>query len=318
MHLKVSINIYIGGRRRLDEDNDSIEKLTVNAIMNGIYSYNKEESEILRFISLDESFPLFINNLLDNQKIILKIVVTKITVEYDKNSQKDKKYIFSVNLGDNADTSQEQKVDFSNIINDKDSDYRIKVYKVTEVSSCSNEFQFNLTINDIIEGDNDEINLQFTPDFNSMTNQMGNRNPNANPNANSNANPNANQNANPNANPNANGNRTRMGIGNEAKCLLSSKNKNHISCQFERQTPNIDFKLTDYFSFDSNRLIYIASESSNFTFPLYCVEEAPIAAIIFISAIFLFVVIVVIITIIVINKKGRGEHSITFTIINWK
>ena len=55
MHLKVSINIYIGGRRRLDEDNDSIEKLTVNAIMNGIYSYNKEESEILRFISLDES-----------------------------------------------------------------------------------------------------------------------------------------------------------------------------------------------------------------------------------------------------------------------
>jgi hypothetical protein len=65
-------------------------------------------------------------------------------------------------------------------------------------------------------------------------------------------------------------------------CLLSSKNKNHITCEVKRETSQLNCILYDYFSFDSDQLIMISSESQ---FPLYYIEEAPIAAIIFISAI---------------------------------
>ena len=55
-------------------------------------------------------------------------------------------------------------------------------------------------------------------------------------------------------------------------------------------------------------LIFISLDES-LIFSLYCYEKPPIAAIIFISAIFIFVVIVVIVIIIFINKKGKGERG---------
>ena len=79
-------------------------------------------------------------------------------------------------------------------------------------------------------------------------------------------------------------------------------------CQMERETLNVNFTMNDYISSDQNKIIYISTEE-DFVFPLYCYEKPPIAAIIFISSIFLFVVIVVIAIVIFLNKKGRGPKG---------
>jgi hypothetical protein len=71
-------------------------------------------------------------------------------------------------------------------------------------------------------------------------------------------------------------------MGLKANCLLSSKNKNYITCQVGRETSQLNCILYEYFSFDSDQLIMISIESQ---FPLYYIEEAPFDAIIFISAI---------------------------------
>ena len=226
--------------------------------------YNYKDKEIIWFTTEDAEFTELISQYEQNQ---IKIVVTNIEYDNENSDNKDKElYIFDVYLGENADNQLEQEVDFSSIITNEVSNYSISIYKVQDISSCSDEYKFNLTTNIEVEG-NDEVTLVFK------------------------------------------GNHRNKDIQNKALCKLSSKNKKIISCQFEREIPNLNLTLNDYLSFDSNKLISISLENKDIFFSFNCEVEPPIAAIIFIATIFLFVVIIVIIIIIVINKKGRGERG---------
>ena len=270
-----------------------------------------------------------------------KIVVSKIDVVNDDNTNDVLKlYNFTISLRDNGDSQKEHDVVFSSVINNPDSDYKIRVYKLVEVSSCSSELEFNLTVDNDIEGDNKEITLEIIPQLMNMMNRTGytlGTGTGGNTGRNGTGGNTGWTGTGGNTGRNGTGGNTggtgtggytgwtgtggssytsgnysryrngSLSMGLQASCLLSSKNKNHITCQIERETSQqLNFTLNEYFSFDSDQIIFISAENP---FPLYCIEEAPIAAIIFISAIFLFVVIVVVVVIIFINKKGRGEKG---------
>ena len=319
LHLKLSISKYANGLFS-NKRNTKIESIELT----NKETYNYNGKEILGFSTTEEQFQQFEEN-------IMKIVVSKIEVVNDDNRNDILKlYNFTISLRNNGDSQKEHDVDFSNVISNPDSDYKIRVYKLVEASSCSSELEFNLTVDNDIEGDNKEITLELMPQLTFLVNRTG-----------------LSGGTGTGGYPGGFGNRTGTGgstggtgtggyiggfgnrtgtggststfgnfsrygngslsMGLKANCFLSSKNKNHITCQIERETSQqINFTLNEYFSFDSDQLILISAENE---FPLYCIEEAPIAAIIFISAIFLFVVIVVIVVIIFINKKGRGEKG---------
>ena len=95
----------------------------------------------------------------------------------------------------------------------------------------------------------------------------------------------------------------------EAKCILSKEFLDVIPCQFEEEIPVANYTLNSYLSYDSSHMVSIYMEKKGSVFPLSCLDEPPIVALIFIAAIFVFVVIVVIIIIIFINKKGKGEKG---------
>ena len=190
---------------------------------------------------------------------------------------------------DNGDSQKEHDVDFSNLINSPDSDYKIRVYKVVEASTCSSEFEFNLTIDNDIQGDNKEITLEIRPIMPYMMNRTGYT-----------AVTGTGYRGGIGTGYGGLGDRTGTGgsiytygnysrlengiqnMGLKANCLLSSKNKNHITCQVERETLQLNLTLYEYFSFDSDQLIMISTENQ---FPFYCIEELPIAALTFVSAI---------------------------------
>lgn len=264
IYIKATINIQITKSTTRNLDNDNIEEKNMTLKLSKKNEYNYKDKEIIWFTTEDAEFTELISQYEQNQ---IKIVVTNIEYDNDNSDNKDKElYIFDVYLGENADNQLEQEVDFSSIITNEVSNYSISIYKVQDMSSCSDEYKFNLTTNIEVEG-NDEVTLVFK------------------------------------------GNHRNKDIQNKALCKLSSKNKKIISCQFEREIPNLNLTLNDYLSFDSNKLISISLENKDIFFSFNCEVEPPIAAIIFIATIFLFVVIIVIIIIIVINKKGRGERG---------
>jgi len=264
IYIKATINIQITKSTTRNLDNDNIEEKNMILQLSKKTEYNYKDKEIIWFTTEDAEFTELISQYEQNQ---IKIVVTNIEYDNDNSDNKDKElYIFDVYLGENANNQLEQEVDFSSIITNELSNYSISIYKVQDISSCSDEYKFNLTTNIEVEG-NDEVTLVFK------------------------------------------GNHRNKDIQNKALCKLSSKNKKIISCQFEREIPNLNLTLNDYLSFDSNKLISISLENKDIFFSFNCEVEPPIAAIIFIATIFLFVVIIVIIIIIVINKKGRGERG---------
>lgn len=264
IYIKATINIRITKSTTRNLDNDNIEEKNMTLKLSKKNEYNYKDKEIIWFTTEDAEFTELISQYEQNQ---IKIVVTNIEYDNENSDNKDKElYIFDVYLGENADNQLEQEVDFSSIITNEVSNYSISIYKVQDISSCSDEYKFNLTTNIEVEG-NDEVTLVFK------------------------------------------GNHRNKDIQNKALCKLSSKKKKIISCQFEREIPNLNLTLNDYLSFDSNKLISISLENKDIFFSFNCEVEPPIAAIIFIATIFLFVVIIVIIIIIVINKKGRGERG---------
>ena len=347
LHLKLTITKYANG---VFSNKRSTQSESIELTQKETYKYNGKE--IIGFFTTEEQFQSFEEN-------IMKIVVTKIEVVNDDNMNDVLKlYNFTISLRDNGDSQKEHDVDFSSVINNPDSDYKIRVYKLVEVSSCSSELEFNLTVDNDIEGDNKEITLEIIPQLMYMMNRTGytlGTGTGGNTGRNGTGGNTGWTGTGGNTGRNGTGGNTggtgtggytgwtgtggntggtgtggytgwtgtggssytsgnysryrngSLSMGLQASCLLSSKNKNHITCQIETETSQqLNFTLNEYFSFDSDQIIFISAENP---FPLYCIEEAPIAAIIFISAIFLFVVIVVVVVIIFINKKGRGEKG---------
>ena len=214
-----------------------------------------------------------------------------------------KLFDIEVNLGNNTDSQKYKSIDLSGIFSgESKSDYNIRIYKVIDVSLCTDEYKFNMTVDSKIEGEEEKISLDFSMNF--ALNSGGNRTTNNRPGGTGLFGGGA-----------PTGNRPRVNMTNitrsfklNIECILSGKYNNIIPCQSSMETLNVNFSMNDYISFDENKLIFITSDK-DFIFPLYCYERPPIAAIIFITSIFFFVVIVVIVIIIFINKKGQGDKG---------
>ena len=157
LELNITIVIYISRNVRYLKDIETIE-MTVKAIKKNKISNNNEE--ISCFSIEDDQFKSIMDMYsLEN----IRIVVNKIDII--NNGVKNNNQLFALNFnlgGDNADSAKKHNIDFSKIIlEDSDSNYNIKIYKIQEISSCSNEYKFNLTIDKNIEGINNEIELSF-------------------------------------------------------------------------------------------------------------------------------------------------------------
>ena len=114
-----------------------INTKTENIKITNKEKYSCDGKEIIGFFSTtEEQFePL--------EKNIMKIVLSKMeVVNDDKENDTLKLYNFTISLRDNGDSEKEHDVDFSNVINNPDSYYKIRVYKVVEASICSSEFEF--------------------------------------------------------------------------------------------------------------------------------------------------------------------------------
>ena len=289
--LNITLLIYNTGTQRNLDENEPIEKtILVKKIAKKIIN-NKEISQ---FTTDDEDF----NSLLSKYKEgEIRIVIKKI--EKPKGEEDFSEfYNFDVNLGNNTDSETNQSIDLSLIFSgDSQSDYNIRIYKVKDISPCSEEYKFNITVDRKIEGEEEKISLDF-----SMNNQFNIGGDNA-----TNGNRPSGNYQNDNFQNSNYTNRTRT-LKLNIECTLTGKYNNIIPCQSSMETPNFNFTMNDYLNFDEKRLISITTEE-DFIFPLYCYEKPPIAAIIFITSIFFFVVIVVIVIIIFINKKGQGDKG---------
>ncbi len=262
------------------QETNIIQK-TITVHNNKEKNYIKDNYEILYYSTDDEEFTNLIQEY--NEGKMTKIVVTKIEAIEDKEGNSNL-YKLDVEFQDNADSEKNQNVDFYSLVVTEGTNYDIKVLKIKEVSLCNTEFKFNFTVDDNIKGNDAKITLTLKLDF-SRFSFRGNYSSSSGTNYTSNT------------------------PYPKADCTLSSKYKNIIPCLLNRETTaNINFSIFNYFSMDENQMISISADS-NFYFPLYCHENSPIAAIIFISSMFLFIVIVVIVIIILMNKKGRGERG---------
>lgn len=262
----LSLSVYSEDRiRNLEES-----KKCMSAKKEGSFkSNNKDEEYKIHILSGDLS-ELGID--IDN---IQKIVVNNIDV-VDDEVMENEDYEYSINLiksSDSSDSSVEGKVDMSTYEAENTTTI---IYLQESVSSCSNELQFNLTVNHDIVTSEISISIELTPTI-------------------------------PNINININNNRRPPSI--KVQCVLSSENKNKIPCQFDEEPPQFPTTLSTFMEYIDNKLIIIKPLEPDKTYVLECYEDPPIAAIISIVVLFFFVVIVVIIIIIVMNKKGRGDRG---------
>lgn len=294
--LKINITIFYSNPSRILQETKSIRKtITVKKKKNLI----KNNHEISYYSTDDEEFTNLISEYEEGK--IKRIVVTKIDIIEDKEN-KQKLYKLDVDIKDNADSDKNQKIDFySLLVSNEGTNYDIKVLKVVEVSLCADNYKFNLTVDDIIEGS--EINLTLSFNINLETLSNGRYSPSF-------SGPNFSRDISSfNGNNSSSYGGGTNSFGPKADCILSNKYKNIIPCILNRETTqNINFTIVNYFSLDEKKMISISADK-DFSFPLYCHEKSPIPALIFISSIFLFIVIVVIIIIILMNKKGRGDRG---------
>lgn len=289
--LNITILLYITVSQRNLEEQKPIEK---NILVTKKAEKISNNQQISKFSSDDNDFISLLSKYKEEE---IRIVVKKIEMMNSKDNIN--KFYLDVNLGNNEDSQKTQSKDLSLIFSEEsNSDYNIRIYKVKEISPCSEEYKFNITVDNKITGDEEIIALDFNMNMNSEFSSRGNNRPTNNSNGLSSSPKRTNDN---------NSNRTRA-FKLDIECILSEKYNNIIPCQSSMETPNFNFTMNDYLSFDEKQLISISADK-DFIFPLYCHEEPPITAIIFIVSIFLFVVIVVIVFIIFINKKGQGDKG---------
>ena len=293
--LNITLSIYTTLSRRNLDEKAPIEK---NILVKKIAKKISNNQQISQFSTDDKEF---ISLLREYREGDIRIVVKRIEMAKSKDSI-GKLFDIDVNLGNNTDSQQSKSVDLSVIFaGENKSDYNIRIYKVKEVSLCTDEYKFNLTVDSKIEGEDVKISLDFS--MNNALTSGGNRTTNSRQSS-------TNLFSGGTSSGNRSGNRTNMtrSFKLNIECILSGKYNNIIPCQSSMETLNVNFSMNDYISFDENKLIFITSDK-DFIFPLYCYEKPPIAAIIFITSIFFFVVIVVIVIIIFINKKGQGDKG---------
>ena len=300
VYLNATISVYITKSLRILDS----EPIQLTVTLKKDLSKNDENSEISRFSAVDDELSSLIGGYEQDE---VRVVVNTIEIKEDKKNIKPGKssYELKVNLGENTDSQKNQDIDYESIISGK-SQYDIRLYKVQSVTPCTSEFKFNLTLDKSIKGTEEKINITFEIDFDRLNMSSPTSRTGTVPRGNF---------PSSGIRPTGTINSTRFPSGSsgrtprlQAECTLSSKYNNIIMCEMGRETPDMNFTMNDYISSDENKIIFISTEE-DFVFPLYCYEKPPIAAIIFISSVFLFVVIVVIAIVIFLNKKGRGPKG---------
>lgn len=246
------------------------EEIEINIILSKIrHISNSNNEEILQFSQYNNDLYAYMNQ---NKENNIRIVVDKIELLGSENEiNYNELYNLKVNLGDRADTTKQSDIDFSSILmaNENNENFDLNIYTVQGISTCSHDYKFNLTLDKNIKGDEEKINLIFQRKSRSRNFEL------------------------------------------IAECTLSYKYNNLILCKVDIEVPNFNFTLSPYMNYNENntKLTIISPENDSDLFLLYCYENPPIAAIIFIPSMFVFVVIVVIVIIIFLNKKGRGEKG---------
>ena len=279
---KLSISVYLPSRIR----NLEVKNEFIIAKQSGSFKSNNNNNNhrvIILSADLNELEYIDIQNI---QKIVLKNIAN-----IDGNNFNDVSYVFDINLLTNTDTSTVANIDLSSL----DENTNAYIYLEEKVSSCSNELQFNFTVNNDININERSIKLVISPFFNST---FGNYRNSGNSGNYRNSGNSGNY-----------GNFSIRSFGLSVECVLSSDNKNIIPCQLEQEISQIPFTLSTFMEYIEDKLVIIKPLNPDSTFTLVCYEEPPIAAIISIVVLFFFVVIVVIIIIIVMNKKGRGDRG---------
>ena len=148
--LNTTILIYINQSSNVFEE---LNETTV--LLERISSINDNNYEITYYHTYDYELNYLMNKYPQDS---LKIVVTNIEIVGEEINYNEL-YDVKLNLGDYADTSNQLNIDFFEIA--YSSYYDINVYKVQEVSLCSQEYKFNLTLDKNIEEDEGKINITF-------------------------------------------------------------------------------------------------------------------------------------------------------------
>ena len=96
----------------------------------------------------------------------IRVVINKFEINNKDEENFDELYQLDLHLGKYADSQKQPNIDFSTIIHNyfdyyyEDIDYNTKTYKIKEISSCSKNYEFNLTVDKNIDI-NEKINLIF-------------------------------------------------------------------------------------------------------------------------------------------------------------
>ena len=93
----------------------------------------------------------------------MRILVKSIDLKNDNIKNFNKIYSTEIKLGDYADSQNQPNIDLSAFIDDGgDINYISKSFIITGVTSCTNDFKFNLTLDKDVDISETKINLVFT------------------------------------------------------------------------------------------------------------------------------------------------------------
>ena len=127
----------------------------MNVILEKKDSINDNNYEISNFNPIDYQFSNFLSNF-DIDEILIE--VTNIEILKEENNYNEL-YELKVNLGNYTNTSNQLDIDYKSIVEQEF--YEINIYEIQKVSSCSQEYKFNLTLDKNIEEDEEKINITF-------------------------------------------------------------------------------------------------------------------------------------------------------------
>ena len=143
-------------------------------------------------------------------------------------------------------------------------------FLITGVTSCTNDFKFNLTLDKDVDISETKINLVFTGNIESLQMNrpggiIGGGRPSGGNRPGGQTGPGG-----QNFQNFSFGGRSPLSLNPE--CVLSSKLKRVISCHLEQENLNLTYTMEDYIKYEENYILFISMEK-NLTLNIYCHEE---------------------------------------------
>ena len=240
----ISVNTYFTFEKVQSEDNK--ERLIC-------YTSNEEEEDFRFLIEYYEG---------------IKFTVTNLQRDYVDYSNVTENYDFIIYLLNNTNTDKKEKYNYL------DTNVKVRMYKIKKISSCTNDCEFNLTLNKKYDGKDMNMIIEF---------ETNNTEKNS-----------------------------KKIINNYADCFFSLEGGKNIFCQLEEEFEGlpIEYKCNGYIYNDKNEIYAVYLDYSNQTNVLICKSIPPYFAYIFIGIYFIFIIVIVLIIIILMNSKGKENENI--------